>query len=73
MLFVSELRVTGEKVVCTGLRRELPVRAVEKAPVGENLSAREADTQEEQGDFEWGPILTSLIGVPPSGQARTDG
>jgi len=46
------------------------VRAVEKAPVGENLSVPEAETQEEQGDFEWGP---SPIGVPPIGQVRTDG
>ena len=52
------------------LRRKLPVRAVEKAPVGENLSVPEAHTHEEQGDFEWGP---SPIGVPPIGEVRTDG
>jgi hypothetical protein len=46
------LGVIQERVASAGLRRELPVRAVEKAPVGENLSEPEAETQEEQGDFE---------------------
>lgn len=64
MLFVSELRVTAEKVVRTELRRELPVRAVEKTPVGEHLSVSEAEAQERQGNFKWSPFP---IGVPPIG------
>ena len=45
------------------------MRAVEKTPVGEHLSVSEAEAQEQQGNFKWGPFP---IGVPPIGQVRTD-